>query len=252
MDSRRRDLAQIHIAKKDLALDDETYRSVLIRVAGVDSSADLDARGRAKVLDEFKRLGWTYRKPGRKRAGARRQAHTPIANKARALWVSLYQLGEIDDAREEALAAFAARQTGVDDPAWITPQQGYKLVEALKARCARAGYAPTDEAVRRVLPAELKDAPDARARGYNALLIAAQWDKLIELGAMKSGVHARIDTWLFGRGFKAGYPGFLDPADQRRAIELLGGWIRKVKAARVSANPTAPVSNGAKTGAAAP
>jgi phage gp16-like protein len=56
-DQRTRDLAAIHVAAKKLRLDRGTYESILMRVSGVRSCADLDAVGRAKVLDEFRRLG---------------------------------------------------------------------------------------------------------------------------------------------------------------------------------------------------
>lgn len=247
IDPRRRDLAQIHIAKKDLALDDTTYRALLTRVAGVSSSKDLDGIGRGRVLAEFRRLGWANKPKGRKRAGARRPAQTMIAGKARALWLSLYQLAEIDDPSEQALAAFARRQTGLDDLAWITPAQGDSLIEALKKRCQRAGYAATDRAAREEIAgfdAIMPDQPDALARGYNTLLISTQWDKLVALGAFRHGVHARLDTWLH-RHIKGGttHPGWLGLIDQRRAIEKLGTWLRRVSAAR-----SAGVSNATEGG----
>lgn len=57
-DLRKRQLAQIHIAKKALHLDDETYRAVLMDVAGVNSSADLSDKGRRDVLARFESRGW--------------------------------------------------------------------------------------------------------------------------------------------------------------------------------------------------
>lgn len=36
-DAKRTLIAKIHIAKKDLAMDDATYRDVLVRVTGKDS-----------------------------------------------------------------------------------------------------------------------------------------------------------------------------------------------------------------------
>ena len=57
-DTKRREIALIHIAKADLGLDDETYRDVLWTVARVRSAADLDFAGRNKVLDHFKARGW--------------------------------------------------------------------------------------------------------------------------------------------------------------------------------------------------
>jgi len=42
---RRAQLAKIHIAKKELGLDDETYRSMLWTIARVRSASDLDSHG---------------------------------------------------------------------------------------------------------------------------------------------------------------------------------------------------------------
>ncbi|MHB1273643.1 MAG: phage protein GemA/Gp16 family protein [Rhodanobacter sp.] len=54
---RNRELAAIHVlASKRLHLDRDTYVALLQRVGNVVSSADLDHRGRATVLDELRRL----------------------------------------------------------------------------------------------------------------------------------------------------------------------------------------------------
>jgi len=57
-DHRSKELAKIHVAKKQLALDDATYRAVLERLTGHASAKDLNARDRLKVLNEFHRLGF--------------------------------------------------------------------------------------------------------------------------------------------------------------------------------------------------
>ena len=51
-------LAKVHIAKKELALSDETYRDILARVTGCQSSRDCSERQLEQLLDEFRRLGW--------------------------------------------------------------------------------------------------------------------------------------------------------------------------------------------------
>ena len=56
--NRNNELAQIHIAKKDLGLDDETYRAMLWTVARVGSSKDLDYAGRQAILTHLKSRGW--------------------------------------------------------------------------------------------------------------------------------------------------------------------------------------------------
>ena len=49
-------LAQIHIAKKELSLTDDSYRDLLERVTGQRSSKGMTAQKKNAVLDEFKRL----------------------------------------------------------------------------------------------------------------------------------------------------------------------------------------------------
>lgn len=56
-DLRKRELAQIHIAKAQLGMDDETYRAMLWTIARVKSAGDLDWAGRKRVLDHFKASG---------------------------------------------------------------------------------------------------------------------------------------------------------------------------------------------------
>lgn len=56
--SRTSELAKIHIAKKQLGLDDDTYRDMLWTVARVRSSSELDHAGRKTVLDHLKARGF--------------------------------------------------------------------------------------------------------------------------------------------------------------------------------------------------
>lgn len=69
MNRRNQQLSKIHIAKKDLAMDDDSYRAMLARVAGVNSAKDLNPRQVGLVLREFERLGWKP-KPGRPKPSA--------------------------------------------------------------------------------------------------------------------------------------------------------------------------------------
>jgi phage gp16-like protein len=63
-DTRRRELAKIHLAAKALGLDaadkdpNSDYRSMLWAVARVRSAADLDEAGRRRVLDHLKACGF--------------------------------------------------------------------------------------------------------------------------------------------------------------------------------------------------
>jgi len=51
----RKRLALIHIVKKELGLSDEDYRCILGRIAGVESSKDLDEAGFRKLMRFFVR-----------------------------------------------------------------------------------------------------------------------------------------------------------------------------------------------------
>lgn len=51
-------LSKVHIARQQLGMDDDSYRSLLGRVAGVRSAKDLTGKQAGAVLREFERLGW--------------------------------------------------------------------------------------------------------------------------------------------------------------------------------------------------
>lgn len=134
--ARRAMLAKVHLAAKELGLSEGDYRAVLERVAGASSAAALDERALDRALSEFRRLGW---KPARA-SGRRPAADHPSARKARALWISLGQLGVIRDSSDPALEAFARRQLGCERLQWADQAMAYKLIEALKAMAERAGW----------------------------------------------------------------------------------------------------------------
>ena len=62
---RQKDLAKIHIAKKELNLREEEYRSIIEGVmalhdlAGKPSSANLPPEARETLLDTFREMGWS-------------------------------------------------------------------------------------------------------------------------------------------------------------------------------------------------
>lgn len=126
-ENRRRELAQIHIAIKDLGLDDETYRAILWAVARVKSAADLDAHGRQRVLAHFLVKGWksakTVRHPGRPH-NMTHAARGPQIKKIEALLA--------DASRPWAYAdALARRLCKVERVGWCTPPQLGKVIAAL-------------------------------------------------------------------------------------------------------------------------
>ena len=56
------------------------------------------------------------------------------------MWLSLYNLAEVDDPSDEALASFARRQLKIDALSWISAEMARLIIEPLRAMCDRAGY----------------------------------------------------------------------------------------------------------------
>jgi len=133
-DIRKRELAQIHVAKSQLGLDDETYRDMLFTIARVRSAADLDWAGRKRVLDHLKAGGFKIKRPRKpaKAAPSRPMAQDPEAKKIRALWIFLHELGAVHNPSEEALAAYVKRIAKVDALQWINGYQAETLIESMK------------------------------------------------------------------------------------------------------------------------
>jgi phage gp16-like protein len=119
-------IARIHVAKKELALVDDSYRAILLRVTGRDSCTLMDFPQLRAVIQEFERLGV---KPLFKPSGK------PHVRKVFKLWAELKPY--LRTPSREALTAFVKRQTGVDNPEWLTAEQANTVTEALKAWKAR-------------------------------------------------------------------------------------------------------------------
>jgi phage gp16-like protein len=135
---RRQQLAAIHIGKKMLALDDETYRTIVRTIGGVESgsAADLDDQGRRAVLKELNRLGFVDGKVRRSHAGRPRNMDSPDRGA---------QLGKIEAMLLEAnrpwayADAIARRICGVEKIAWCTSEQLRKVIAALVSNAKREG-----------------------------------------------------------------------------------------------------------------
>lgn len=126
-------LAQIHIAKKELGMDDATYRAMLYSVAGVTSAKDLSVAAAAKVIANCKRLGW---KPKAASKAGRKPA--PAQNKARLMAKIEAMLATAG--RPWAYAdAMAVRMFQVEKVDWLEYEQLEKLMKALIVDATRQG-----------------------------------------------------------------------------------------------------------------
>jgi phage gp16-like protein len=135
--TRRADLAAIHVGKKNLRLDDETYRALLWTLTGRESSAELNAPQRKAVIERMRALG-LQRKPLAHTVTRMNQAQ---AKKIVAMWIELAKKGIVRDPSDRALNHFIARVTKVSHINWLRPAEANKVIEALKAMAARGAGA---------------------------------------------------------------------------------------------------------------
>ncbi|WP_185961600.1 gp16 family protein [Telmatospirillum sp. J64-1] len=128
-------LAKVHIARKELALDEESYRALLKRITGKVSAGDLRDHQLDQVLMEFKRLGW---KPA-KAALPAPAARDPQSRMIRGMWIDLGKSGQLVDRSEKALRAWIENQVGASDLRFCDAAQKRQLIEQLKRWSARVG-----------------------------------------------------------------------------------------------------------------
>ncbi|EAU53549.1 gp16 family protein [Mariprofundus ferrooxydans] len=123
---RRSELAKIHLAKKDLGLDDDTYRDVLWTICRVRSAADLDSTARFKLIKHFESLGW-------KQKGNRNWGRKPAVTADKTQLLSKLEALLADNRLAWSYAdGMAQRMFKVDKVAWLNPEQLRKLVAALQ------------------------------------------------------------------------------------------------------------------------
>lgn len=140
-------LAAIHVAKKQLGLDDATYRSLLMRVTGKSSAGQMNEQERRNVVQELRRQGF---RP------VQRGLEGPFVAKLQALWIAAYNLGIVRDRRDAALIAFVKRQSGIDHVRFLqNADDARRVIEALKSWMARE--AGVDWSIRETLPPLMND-----------------------------------------------------------------------------------------------
>ncbi len=128
----RRQLALLHVARRELGLDDTAYRDLLESATGVRSAADLDYAGFRALLRRLERLG--FRPRGAPRDYGRRPGMATPAqiDYIRGLW-RRYR-GRDDEA---ALRNWLHRRFGISDLRFLDRGMAHQTLVALKAMVAR-------------------------------------------------------------------------------------------------------------------
>ncbi|HDS8578239.1 TPA: regulatory protein GemA [Klebsiella variicola] len=124
----------IHVARRSLGLDDETYRSMLASVVpGKHSCRDMNKAQLEKVLETMKKRGFSPVSKARPRVPA------GVAGKIRAIWSVMYRQGFVtrnDDAAIDAYVKRITRQNnggeGVARLVWLREEHAVAVLETLK------------------------------------------------------------------------------------------------------------------------
>lgn len=117
----------VHAACRSNGLDDDERKAIQSELFGKPSLSDMTMAEIARLLDHLNR---------NRKAPAGHRAHI---GKVRALWWSLYWLGEVHETDDRAIGVFVKRQTGVSALRWLDHRSAPSVIEALKSWLGRVG-----------------------------------------------------------------------------------------------------------------
>ncbi|MDQ0454633.1 regulatory protein GemA [Rhizobium paknamense] len=136
-------IAAIHVAKKQLGLDEDTYRAKLEKITGKASVKLMTEAERQAVLTVFRKEGFGPAGTSRRKPLAGR-----YAKKLQALWIAGWNLGVVANRDDQALITFVTRQTGLDHVRFLHhADDARSAIEGLKrwlAREAGVGFGNTN------------------------------------------------------------------------------------------------------------
>jgi phage gp16-like protein len=133
-DTRRRELAAIHIGAQQIGMDDDSYRDMLWAVARVRSAKDLDEAGRRRVLDHLRACGARFKAKGRTRPAEGKAA---LVGKIRAMLSAANRPDAYGD-------GMAKRMFHVERYEWLTEDQLRRVVAALNYDAKRIELVPDE------------------------------------------------------------------------------------------------------------
>ncbi|TIX59156.1 MAG: regulatory protein GemA [Mesorhizobium sp.] len=200
-------IAAIHVANKQLGLDEDTARDLYHRVTGKRSLRQMNDRELQLIVTEQRRQGF---KPAEKRLQG------PFAKKLQALWIAAWNLGIVRERHDAALLSFVKRQTGIEHTRFLLDgDDAAKAVDALKAWMTREAGVDWSQSVN---TAEWLRSPGAK-------IALAQWHRL--------SVAKAVDP----KGFRQFVWDMAKPLDQMTdrdwpaVMNTLGDMVRKVRPA---------------------
>jgi hypothetical protein len=210
-DRRIRLIRAVRGACRQQGIDDDDRKALQQQIVGKASMSDMTIAEMARLLDHLNRGT-----PGP-------AVSRPHVAKAKALWRTLYCLGEVDDDSDRALGTFVKRMTGVAALRFLDHGRAAIVIEALKSWAERAGVRWPNEAETCAITAKQPDftiGKHDRHAVVSAMLVA-----LANGGALLSPSEAYLRSAL---GLGPNHWLWTAP-ELDECIRLLGRKMRKMK-----------------------
>ncbi|KAF7600607.1 MAG: hypothetical protein CGU28_03215 [Candidatus Dactylopiibacterium carminicum] len=137
-DDRIRLIRLIHVGRRELAMDENTYRSIIReKTRGAhDSAADCSVTQLERVIAHLKSAGFKVKVNAsagtQRRGGNRAMADDDQSRMIRGIWLELHGMGIIRDPSEQAMAAFVCRHTKIEALQWLSSKQASSVIEHMK------------------------------------------------------------------------------------------------------------------------
>jgi len=130
----------IHVGRRELNMDEESYRAMLSNMPeleGATSTAKLSVPKLKLVLELLKTKGFKVTPKAKNSVKKPRKIDLKQADDAqsrliRHLWLELHTIGAVRDSSEVALSRYVFRITQVNALQWLDSNQASRVIESLK------------------------------------------------------------------------------------------------------------------------
>lgn len=136
---RRALLAKVHIAKKQLGLPDDAYRTILVtKFPGKESAKRLTDSELTSLVAHFEQRGFSPAVRGKRKPGSsfRTESKRPMVRKIYVLWSILHEHGGYTAKRPDGfvqrMTKTEARPDGIANTEWLDDEEAWTIIEALK------------------------------------------------------------------------------------------------------------------------
>jgi hypothetical protein len=133
----------IHVAKREVGIDDESYRNILQGCAGVDTAKDIKTVAQFKmVMHTFEKLGFRRQKQPQKRLPVNESERGKLCTERQRYYIKgLWELAS-NNKDEKSLHAMLKRIAHVDDLRFLDKKNASAVILALRDITQKAGFDP--------------------------------------------------------------------------------------------------------------